>query len=98
MEENLFKYDLQAIFDIPNSFLLCNSDSVKNACTFTNILLDWHTVYVDTCKRWQRRLLKWIRNADRESDAWVKNILCHTMEDELRIDISSDLPDLPQGE
>ena len=98
VEEHLRKYDLQAIFLIPDSFVICDADSVRNARNYTNILTNWCSVSVDDCKRWQRWLLRWSGNADRESGAWVQDILRRTMDDELRIDISSDMLDLEQEE
>ena len=71
---------------------------MRNARSYTNVLKNWRSVSVDDCKRWQRWLLRWSGNADRESDAWVQDILRRTMEDELRVDISSDMLDLEQEE
>ena len=92
------KFDMQAIFRIPGRFTVGAADSVLTATTFTNVLTDWRSVDVTTCKRWQRWLLKWSSNADRESDAWAQEILRRTMDDELRADISSDMIDLDAEE
>ena len=91
------KYDIMAIYRIPLVFSISDVNSVTTSPGFVNSILNWKDLQDDDCYRWQHFLNLYGSDVDIESDQWMEEFLCVSMEKALKDEVISDFDELPKA-
>ncbi len=70
-------------------------NGVTTSHGFVNSILDWKDLQDDDCYRWQQFLNLYGSDVDIESDQWMEEFLCVSMEKALKDEAISDFDELP---
>jgi hypothetical protein len=90
------KYNIMAIYPIPLVFYISNVNSVTTSPGFVNSILNWKDLQDDDCYRWQQFLNLYGSTVDIESDQWMQEFLCASMEKTLKDEVILDFDELPK--
>jgi hypothetical protein len=81
------------IFCIPDAF---NTDTASTLSTFVDSIIRWKDLQDNNYYEWQEFLHIYRSDVGLESDQWMEEFLCNSMDKPLKIEVISDFDELPQ--
>ncbi len=92
----VLQYDMTSIIMIPQGVDLSTPHEVAKAKQFKDAIIDWQDLSNDNYFSWQEFILRHSTEVEIESDNWLDDVLCLSMEKTLRSEIESDLTSIPK--
>ncbi len=83
-------YDVMAIYLVPIKFSTSDINSVTTSPDFVNAILDWKNPQDEDCFCWQEFLDLFGSNLDIESNQWMEDLFCKSMEKTPKEEVMSD--------
>jgi hypothetical protein len=81
------------IFCITDVF---NADTASTLSTFVDSIIRWKDLQDNNYYEWREFLHMYVSDVGLESDQWMEEFLCNSMDKPLKIEVISDFDELPQ--
>ena len=93
IHQHVAQYNIMQIFCIPDAF---DTDAASTSSTFVDSIIRWKYLQDNSYYEWQEFLHIYRSDVGLESDQWMEEFLCNSMDKPLKIEVISDFDELPQ--
>ena len=91
-------FDINCLFLIPNVFDINDPFYVRSATKFTDLLLDWRKIDLQTVQSWQIWINRFASGTDLMSMEWAEEVLNLTMKPDIKSLVQDDMDELEPEE
>jgi hypothetical protein len=85
-----------SIFCISDAYDAFNADTASMSSTLVDSIIRWKDLQDNNYYEWHEFLTMYGSDVDLESDQWMEELLCNSMDKALNIEVLSDADGLPQ--